>query len=92
MKVKPIKAPNLSYKFRLKDELLLPQITHIPNNARSKGICGITQYFSNQSTGGIRWELTGVPLFTSHKLQHALGNFFSGGDGATTCNLELSTL
>ena len=72
----PLSPPGENWieQFHLKDELLLPQITDptsLSSNGRSNGICRITQYFSNQTPGGIRWELTGVPSFTSHKLRHA---------------------
>jgi hypothetical protein len=72
----PLSPPGENWieQFHLKDELLLPPIkdaTSLGNNGHSKGIQGISQYFKNQSASGIRWDLTGVPLFTSHKLRHA---------------------
>lgn len=72
----PLSPPGENWieQFHLKDELLLPQITDptsLGSNGRSKGIYGITKYFNNQTPGGIRWDLVGVPSFTSHKLRHA---------------------
>lgn len=68
------KGDNWIERFNLKDRLKMPNITDpkkLSKHGRIYGAKAVQQYFLGKNRGGIRWDLTGVLRFTSHKLRHA---------------------
>ena len=61
-------------RFNLKDGLPkcgIKEPLALYSTGHSKGAEAIGRYFNPERGGGMRWDLAGVPLFTSHKLRHA---------------------
>ena len=68
------KSDNWVERFHLKDGLKLPDIknpTNIYNCGNSKGSLGVVRRLGASQRSAIRWDLTDVPPFSSHKLRHA---------------------